>query len=101
MRRDPLWRAVRLLDVDARRVAGAVAAGVGGLGSAIALAAVSAWLIARAAQMPSVAVLNLAAVSVRLFGISRGVLRYVERLVSHDVALRGMATLRVQLYERL
>ncbi len=101
MRRDPLWRAVRLLDVDARRVAGAVAAGVGGLGSAIALAAVSAWLIARAAQMPEVAVLNLAAVAVRLFGISRGVLRYVERLVSHDVALRGMATLRVRLYERL
>jgi len=99
--RDPLWRAVRLLDVDARRVAGAVAAGVGGLGSAIALAAVSAWLIARAAQMPEVAVLNLAAVAVRLFGISRGVLRYVERLVSHDVALRGMATLRVRLYERL
>lgn len=101
MRRDPLWRAVRLLDVDARRVAGAVAAGVGGLGSAIALAAVSAWLIARAAQMPEVAVLNLAAVAVRFFGISRGVLRYVERLVSHDVALRGMATLRVRLYERL
>ncbi|MCB2174743.1 MAG: thiol reductant ABC exporter subunit CydC [Actinomycetales bacterium] len=101
MSRDPLWRAVRLLDVDARRVAGAVAAGVGGLGSAIALAAVSAWLIARAAQMPEVAVLNLAAVAVRLFGISRGVLRYVERLVSHDVALRGMATLRVRLYERL
>ncbi len=101
MTRDPLWRAVRLLDVDARRVAGAVAAGVGGLGSAIALAAVSAWLIARAAQMPEVAVLNLAAVAVRLFGISRGVLRYVERLVSHDVALRGMATLRVRLYERL
>lgn len=101
MRRDPLWRAVRLLDVDARRVAGAVAAGVGGLGSAIALAAISAWLIARAAQMPEVAVLNLAAVAVRFFGISRGVLRYVERLVSHDVALRGMATLRVRLYERL
>ncbi|MDO8120173.1 thiol reductant ABC exporter subunit CydC [Isoptericola sp. b490] len=101
MRRDPLWRAVRLLEVDLRRVGAAVAAGVGGLGSAIALAAVSAWLIARAAQMPPVSVLSVAAVSVRLFGISRGVLRYVERLASHDVALRGMATLRVRLYERL
>ncbi len=101
MTRDPLWRAVRLLEVDPRRVLGAVAAGAGGLGSAVALAAISGWLIARAAQMPSVAALSVAAVAVRLFGISRGVLRYVERLVSHDVALRGMATLRVRLYERL
>lgn len=98
---DPLWRAVRLLDVDRRRFAFAVLAGVGSLGSAVALAGVSAWLIARAAQMPPVHVLSLAAVAVRLFGISRGVLRYVERLLSHDVALRGMSTLRVTLYERL
>ncbi|MCV2393974.1 thiol reductant ABC exporter subunit CydC [Actinotalea sp. M2MS4P-6] len=101
MRTDPLWRAVRLLDVDPKRVLGAVLAGAGGLGSAIALAAISAWLIARAAQMPPVPALSIAAVAVRLFGISRGVLRYVERLVSHDVALRGMANLRVRLYERL
>jgi ATP-binding cassette subfamily C protein CydC len=98
---DPLWRAVRLLDVDGRRFAAAVLAGAGSLGSAVALAAVSAWLIARASQMPSVAVLSVAAVAVRTFGISRGVLRYVERLVSHDVALRGMATLRARLYEGL
>lgn len=98
---DPLWRAVRLLDVDPRRVALAVLAGAGGLGSAVGLAAVSAWLIARASQMPPVMYLTIAAVTVRALGISRGVLRYVERLVSHDVALRGMATLRVRLYARL
>jgi ATP-binding cassette subfamily C protein CydC len=100
-RSDPLWRAVRLLDVDPRRVALAVLAGAGGLGSAVGLAAVSAWLIARASQMPPVMYLTIAAVTVRALGISRGVLRYVERLVSHDVALRGMATLRVRLYARL
>lgn len=100
-RTDPLWRAVRLLDVDPRRVALAVLAGAGGLGSAVGLAAVSAWLIARASQMPPVMYLTIAAVTVRALGISRGVLRYVERLVSHDVALRGMATLRVRLYARL
>jgi ATP-binding cassette subfamily C protein CydC len=90
-----------MLEVDRRRFTGAVLAGAGSLGSAVALAAVSAWLIARASQMPSVAVLSVAAVAVRTFGISRGVLRYVERLNSHDVALRGMATLRTRLYAGL
>ncbi|MET0434253.1 MAG: thiol reductant ABC exporter subunit CydC [Cellulomonas sp.] len=98
---DPLWRAVRLLDVDPRRVALAVVLGVAALGSAVALAAVSAWLITRAAQMPPVLELSVATVAVRAFGIGRGLFRYLERLVSHDVALRGMARLRTTLYERL
>lgn len=101
LRSDPLWRAVALLEVDRRRFVLAVLAGAGGLGSAVGLAAVSAWLIARASQMPPVMYLNVAAVAVRALGISRGLLRYVERLVSHEVALRGMATLRVRMYERL
>ena len=100
-RRDPLWRAVALLEVDRRRVALAVLAGAAGLGSAVGLAAVSAWLIARASQMPAISALGVAPVAVRALGLSRGILRYLERLVSHDVALRGMATLRVRLYERL
>lgn len=100
-RTDPLLRALGLLDLSWRRVATAVLAGAGGLGSAVALAAVSAWLIARASQMPPVMTLSIAAVAVRTFGISRGVLRYLERLVSHDIALRGMATLRTQVYRRL
>lgn len=98
---DPLWRAVALLDVNLRRVALAVALGVLALGSAVALAAVSAWLITRAAQMPPVLELSVATVAVRAFGIGRGLFRYLERLVSHDVALRGMGRLRTTLYERL
>lgn len=101
MRRDPLWRAVALLGVSWRRAAGAVLLGVLALGSAIALAAVSAWLIARASQMPPVLTLSVATVAVRTFGISRGVLRYLERLASHTIALRGMATLRTRIYESL
>lgn len=99
--RDPLWRAVALLDVRPARVALAVLLGVLGLGCAVALAGVSAWLIARASQMPPVLTLSIATVGVRAFGIGRGVFRYVERLVSHDVALRGMANLRTSLYRRL
>ncbi|MBU4213545.1 MAG: thiol reductant ABC exporter subunit CydC, partial [Actinobacteria bacterium] len=96
-----LRRALRLLGVNRMQVAASIAVGTLALGSAIGLAAVSAWLIARASQMPPVMTLSVAAVSVRAFGISRGVLRYVERLISHDLALRGMTTLRTTLYARL
>src|SRR5690625_5588205 len=100
-RSDPLIRAIGLLGVRPGRVVLAILAGVGAIGSAIALAAVSAWLIARASQMPPVLHLTVAVVAVRAFGITRGVLRYSERLASHDVALRGMAHLRETLYLRL
>jgi ATP-binding cassette subfamily C protein CydC len=99
--RDPLRRALTLLDIDRSRIALSVTLGVLGLGSAIALAAVAAWLIARASQMPPVLELSIATVAVRTFGIGRGVFRYLERLVSHDVALGGMSALRTALYERL
>lgn len=101
MRDDALPRALRLLEVQWTRAARAVFFGFLALGSAVALGAVSAWLIARASQMPPVMTLSVAVVSVRAFGISRGVFRYAERLASHDVALRGMSTLRARLYERL
>jgi ATP-binding cassette subfamily C protein CydC len=98
---DPLRRAVGLLDVRWRRVVWAVVLGTLSLGSAVGLAAVAAWLIARASQMPPVLTLSVAVVGVRAFGISRGVFRYLERLASHDVALRGMAALRANLYTAL
>ncbi|GEA80568.1 thiol reductant ABC exporter subunit CydC [Cellulomonas uda] len=99
--RGTLRRAVALLEVDRRRFAFAVLLGTLALGCAVALAAVSAWLIARASQMPPVLTLSVATVGVRAFGVGRGVLRYVERLVSHDLALSGMSRLRTSLYERL
>ena len=96
-----LRRVVRALDPSPARVAGAVAAGSAALGSAVALAAVSSWLISRAAEHPPVLDLSVAVVAVRALGISRGTFRYVERLASHDVALRGVVRLREELYERL
>ena len=100
-RDDPLRRAVGLLGLSPRTLALSVLLGVLALGSAVALAAVSAWLIARASQMPPVLQLSIATVAVRAFGIGRGVFRYAERLTSHDLALRGMAQLRETLYARL
>jgi ATP-binding cassette subfamily C protein CydC len=100
-RPDPLRRVLPLLEVRPVKVAAAIGLGVLALACAIGLAAVAAWLVARAAQMPPVLTLSVAVVAVRAFGIGRGVLRYCERLASHDVALRGMAALRANLYDRL
>ena len=70
---------MRLLGLDVRRVVLAVLTGTLALGCAVALAAVSAWLITRASQMPPVLQLSVATVAVRAFGIGRGVLRYLDR----------------------
>ncbi len=69
--------------------------------SSVALMGVSAWLISFAALAPPVLYLQPAAVGVRAFGISRGVFRYLERIVGHDLALRMQAALRVRVYDRL
>lgn len=96
-----LRRVWPLLGLSARRFALAVLWGSLALGSAVGLAAVSAWLIARASQMPHVLELSVAVVTVRALGIGRGTFRYLDRLASHDVALRGAAALRERLYGAL
>jgi thiol reductant ABC exporter CydC subunit len=45
--------------------------------------------------------LTAAIVGVRAFGLSKGLLRYGERLAGHDAALRVRTDLRVRLYDRL
>lgn len=84
-----------------RRLGLAAALGVGAAGSAVGLAATSAWLIARAAEHPPVLYLMVGIVAVRAFGIGRGVLRYLERLVGHDAAFRALGDLRVATFARL
>lgn len=79
----------------------AIGLGTLSLGSALALAGVSAWLITRAWQMPPILDLSIAVVAVRALGISRGVLGYCERLASHDTALRAAGSTRSQIYLRL
>ncbi|MFI2233960.1 thiol reductant ABC exporter subunit CydC [Nocardia testacea] len=90
-----------LLEVSRRRLAYAIGWGVLALGSALGLAALAAWLIARAWQMPPVLDLTVAVVAVRALGISRGVCRYLERLATHDVALRSMTAARTSVYRAL
>lgn len=71
-----------------------VLAGVGLLSS-------SAYLISWAALRPPILDLMLVIVAVRFFALSRATCRYVERMLSHDLTFRWLATLRVQLYRLL
>ncbi|MFN2281881.1 MAG: thiol reductant ABC exporter subunit CydD [Anaerolineales bacterium] len=71
------------------------------IASSIGLMGASAWLIVTAATHPNIAVLQVAIVGVRFFGISRGVSRYGERLVSHNLTFKILTELRVWFYNSL
>jgi thiol reductant ABC exporter CydC subunit len=94
-----LWRLVRLAAPARGSIGLAVLLGALTVGSGIGLMATSAYLISAAALHPSVAALGMAIVGVRFFGLSRGLWRYLERYVSHDVTLGLLARLRVWFYE--
>ena len=97
----PILRTLRLARPATARLTVATLFGIGAAGAAVGLAATSAWLITRASERPSIAVLALAITAVRFFGISRGLFRYLERLVGHDAAFRVLADVRVAVYQRL
>lgn len=93
-----LWR---LVFAGGARVPLALALQVATLASGIALMATSAWLVSKAALRPSIADLSLAIVGVRAFGISRGLFRYLDRLLAHEVTLGLLARLRTRVYRAL
>ena len=96
-----LSRMHELMEIAPRQLTSAVAAGAATLASAFALAVVSDYLITKSWTMPPVLDLSVAVVSVRALGISRGVFRYFERLLTHDAALTGVARLRTNMYAGL
>ncbi|WP_193103991.1 thiol reductant ABC exporter subunit CydC [Brachybacterium sp. FME24] len=96
-----LRRAERALEIPHGRLLAAVLAAGATLGSAFALAAVSAYLVTRAWTMPPVLDLTVAVVMVRALGISRGVFRWLDRMLTHDVAFRGVVSLRTNLFTAL
>jgi thiol reductant ABC exporter CydC subunit len=75
--------------------------GSGAMAADIGLIATAAWLVCKAAEHPNQAELALAIVAVQFFGLSRGFLRYGERLVGHDAAFRLLADIRVRSYRQL
>ncbi|MGZ4273161.1 MAG: thiol reductant ABC exporter subunit CydC, partial [Solirubrobacteraceae bacterium] len=91
----------RLERPDAGRLALSVALASAAMAASIALLATSGYLISRAAQRPQILTLMVAIVAVRAFGIARAVMRYGERLASHDLAFRQLARLRTRFYRAL
>ena len=84
-----------------REVLASIVLGAITITSSIGLMGASAWLIVTAATHPSIAVLQVAIVGVRFFGVTRGVSRYLERLVSHNLTFNLLTRLRVWFYKSL
>ena len=97
----PVGKTLAIARPASRRVVMATLLGAGAIAADIGLLGTAAWLISKAAQHPNEATLAVAIVAVQFFGLSRGFLRYEERLVGHDAAFRLLADLRVRVYERL
>lgn len=100
-RRDPLRRMIGLAWPRSNRFALGVLLGAAATGSGVALLGVAAWMLAVAADHPPITALSVAVVATRALGVSKGVSRYLERLVTHDAAFRTLAEVRVRVYERL
>jgi thiol reductant ABC exporter CydC subunit len=94
-------RLVALTDAPRRRVALSVVLGAATVVFGAGLMATAGYLISRAAEQPPVLSLTVAIVAVRFFGLARPVARYLDRLVSHDLAFRVLARVRVRAYERI
>ncbi|MFF0150340.1 thiol reductant ABC exporter subunit CydC [Micromonospora sp. NPDC005203] len=67
----------------------------------LALMATATWLLMSAAGQPPLDRLTVAIVAVRALAISRGVLRYTERLAGHDAVLRMITDVRAQVFATL
>ena len=83
------------------RVAVAVLFGAATVIFGAGLMGTAGYLISRAAEQPPILSLTVAVVMVRFFGISRPIVRYLERLASHDLAFRVLGRLRVRIFERI
>ena len=86
---------------DRRLLPAATVVGALASASGVALTATAGWLIVQASTHPAVLTMLIAVVGVRTFGLARPVLRYVERIWSHDAALRELVTRRVAIWDAL
>ena len=96
-----IGRLVALSGVSRPRLGVVVALGAVATSLGVALIATSGYLISRAAQRPPVLALTVTIVIVRFLGLSRPLARYIDRLVSHDLALRSLGTIRSRFFARI
>ncbi|HEX6696586.1 MAG TPA: thiol reductant ABC exporter subunit CydC [Solirubrobacteraceae bacterium] len=96
-----LSRLLALADAPRPRAAIAVALGALTVILGAGLMATAGYLISRASERPAILSLTVAIVGVRFFGLSRPLTRYLERLASHDLALRVLGRVRVRVYREI
>lgn len=84
-----------------RRPGTAVALGAGSSLAGVLLTGAAAWLLVRASSLPPVLTLSGAVVLVRGSAVARPLLRYLERLVSHDLAFARLGRRRARVYAEL
>ncbi len=96
-----LRRLVALSGMGAPRIALSVLLGALAVGFGVALMATAGYLISRAAEQPPILSLGVTIVAVRFFGLARPLTRYLDRLASHDLALRALGRFRTRFYARI
>src|SRR6202012_4472425 len=89
---------LRLTQMRWPRCAVAAALGALTITFGVGLMATAGYLISRAAERPAVLSLMVAIVAVRFFGLGRPVVRYAERIASHDLAFRVLGQVRPRFY---
>ena len=94
-------RLLGLADLQRGRVALAIGLGALAVGFGVALMTAAGYLISRAAELPPILSLTTIIVVVRFLALSRPLARYLERLASHDLALRALGRIRASVYERI
>ncbi|MGN5733168.1 thiol reductant ABC exporter subunit CydC [Arthrobacter psychrochitiniphilus] len=95
------WRHMRHLPLRSPRFAAGVLVSALATLSAAALSGISGWLIVWASAQPPILYLMTFIVGVRAFGIGRSLLRYCERLLTHDAVFRWATELRLKLWDSL
>jgi ATP-binding cassette subfamily C protein CydC len=94
-------RLLALAELPRGRLVLSVALGALAVVFGIALLATAGYLISRAAEHPPVLALTTAIVVVRFLALARPLARYLDRLVSHDLALRALGRIRTTVYRRI
>ena len=94
----PVARLVGLMSAHRRWIAAGALLGFLAIASNVALVAMSAFLVSRAAVVDNVAEIALAVTAVRVLAIGRAAFRYLERYATHVATLRILADVRVWFY---
>ncbi len=94
-------RVLALSGVSRSRAVLSLSIGSLAVGFGVALMATAGYLISRAAEQPPILALTTAIVVVRFLALARPLARYLDRLASHDLALRALGRIRANVYERI